>query len=89
MRNNYKILKKFEDMKVTTYVNNEYNKILIDLEYRGISIEFKIIEFIMIIPLFAQAIQQIDISKLDMASELGQLENELKEAVALVKEGKK
>lgn len=88
MLENYTILEKFEDT-ATVYIDKDYNKVILNLEYRGLAIEFKLIEFIVLLSTLAQAASKIEVDKIDMESELGRLEGDLKEAVALVKEGAK
>jgi len=85
----YEILEEFKDFNVTVLINKEYNKVLVMLGYRGLTIEFKLIEFITIITTLAQAASKLDISRINMESEIANLEQELKEAVSLIKEGKK
>ena len=85
----YEILEEFKDFNVTVLINKEYNKVLVILGYRGLTIEFKLIEFITIITTLAQAASKLDISRINMESEITNLEQELKEAVSLIKEGKK
>ena len=85
----YEILEEFKDFNVTVLINKEYNKVLVILGYRGLTIEFKLIEFITIITTLAQAASKLDISRINMESEIANLEQELKEAVSLIKEGKK
>ena len=85
----YEILEEFKDFNVSVLINKEYNKVLVILGYRGLTIEFKLIEFITIITTLAQAASKLDISRINMESEITNLEQELKEAVSLIKEGKK
>ena len=85
----YEVLEEYKDFNVTVLINKEYNKVLVILGYRGLTIEFKLIEFITIITTLAQAASKLDISRINMESEIANLEQELKEAVSLIKEGKK
>lgn len=84
----YEVLEEYKDFNVTVLINKEYNKVLVILGYRGLTIEFKLIEFIIIITTLAQAASKLDISRINMESEIANLEQELKEAVSLIKEGK-
>jgi len=81
----YEILEEYKDFNVTVLINKEYNKVLVILGYRGLTIEFKLIEFITIITTLAQAASKLDISRINMESEITNLEQELKEASALIK----
>jgi len=81
----YEILEEYKDFNVTVLINKEYNKVLVILGYRGLTIEFKLIEFITIITTLAQAASKLDISRINMEDELIRLEQELKEANALIK----
>ena len=81
----YELLKEYTDFNVSIWVDKDYTKIMVVLGYRGISIEFEIVEFITIITTLAQATAELDVDKINIESKLVKIEQELREANALIK----